>query len=102
MSAHCVYSYSKRRKGLPHMSLVYRDPRLLALLLVVLFAVLAVTFVILSFATHTNIWHTFLTLSPEIQCPCRQSDVLEGPYVLRTSNQVMHDLGQWDCGSVGG
>jgi hypothetical protein len=53
------------------MSLVYRNPRLLALLLVVLFAVLAVTFVILSFATHTNIWHTFLTLSPEIQCPCR-------------------------------
>lgn len=47
------------------MSMLYRKPHILALLLLVLFVVAITIFVILSFATHTNSWHVGLSLGPD-------------------------------------
>ena len=54
-------------KDLPHMSIVYRKPLILALLLLVVFVALITLFVVLSFATHNNVGH--LAFEPDIIFP---------------------------------
>jgi hypothetical protein len=51
------------------MSMLYRKPHILALLLLVLFVVAITIFVILSFVTHTNSWHAGLSLGPNVWYP---------------------------------
>ena len=50
-----------KRKDPLRMSMLYRKPHILALLLLVLFVVAITIFVILCFVTRTNSWHVIGT-----------------------------------------
>jgi hypothetical protein len=58
---------SNQGKDLPHMSIVYRKPLILALLLLVVFVALITLFVVLSFVTHNNVVH--LAAEPDVIFP---------------------------------